>query len=85
MKDIVLHDSSEINYKRMTIPSWTIYSKGTIEYPGRFVARLFDLSEPLHFVITGDTVQSIRDKFPDFMCCIGRDPEDSPVILETWI
>ena len=82
---ISLNNSAKINYSAMRMPMWTVYTDKTSDYPGKYVARLFDLDHPTKYVIVRETVQDIRDQFPDWMACIGRGDEDDPVILEVSI
>ena len=70
------------------LPQWVIYRPTTADYSGRWVARMH-VTLPVHratrFVITHDSLEELRATLPPGLYCIGRDPEDAPVIEEVWI
>lgn len=74
-----------------TLFTYTVYDSPA-DYPGRFVVRRFRVipnSEPLPdpepFYI-GTDLEAVRDKLERFgLFKIPRDPQDDPVIVETWI
>lgn len=55
------------------------------DYPGKYVARLWDCDRPTQIMATADTLEGIRAKIPDTMVKLDRDHRDDPVIVETWI
>jgi hypothetical protein len=73
-------------------PLWTIYDHPA-DYPDMFVARLWHLitGEPVEGapVLTASTLDQLRGDVQhatDFvLCCIPRQPEDDPVIVESWL
>ena len=65
---------------------WTVY-KHPIDYPGKYVARLFRGETPTASVMIADDIETIRDiMLRDFnLVCLLRSPKDDPNILETWL
>lgn len=72
------------------LPMWTIYNSPA-DYPGLFVVRR-------HFVVSGgvsmpdprpwaieSTLTAARVKLPEGLNCVGREPDDQPSIVETWL
>ena len=66
------------------VPLICIYERPE-DYPGKFVARLWDLQQPTSFLVVADTLEEIRKAIPSGMVPIQRDPTDAPAIVETWI
>jgi hypothetical protein len=65
---------------------WTVYENPT-DYPGKFVARLFDGTTPTANVIIADDLETIRDmmRFKYGMVKLMRSPCDDPKIVEVWL
>lgn len=71
---------------------WTVYKNPT-DYPGKFVARRFELDQPTTDFNVGDDIEPIRDWI--FQEAIRfrqgspfkmeRSVNDDPIIYETWI
>lgn len=55
------------------------------DYPGQYVARLFEDGRPTAKHVTGDTLQQVRAYIPADLVAIQRDKLDDPCIVETWI
>jgi hypothetical protein len=70
---------------------WTVYDNAS-DYPGKFVARRFDVDassgpKPTASIIVMDDLVSLRDvlQFEMHLVCVARDPSDEPQIVETWL
>lgn len=68
---------------------WTIYYSPR-DYPGLFVLRGHDIRAGGHPVpraecVTAATLDEIRAHLPEHCAQLSRDPEDDPVIVESWI
>jgi hypothetical protein len=69
---------------------WTVYENPK-DYPGKFVARRFDVDadgpKPSASVIIMDDLDDLRDILAHQMhlVCLTRNEEDDPVIVETWL
>jgi hypothetical protein len=73
---------------RERLPMWVVYHPHTIEYPGKWVARMHvGLPKPVvtRFVMTHDTLDALRDLLPPGLTNIGREEGDVPEIIEVWI
>jgi len=68
----------------MNLPMWTVYMNPK-DYPGKFVARCWDLDKPTTNVIVADTLEEVRALLPPGLICMPRDVADDGVIVETWI
>ena len=67
------------------VPVVTVY-KSPKDYPGKYVARLFDLDMPTRFVFVADTYQELLDKIPvQQLARLDRDEKDDPAIVEVWM
>jgi len=71
----------EGNFK---FPLITIYADPS-DYPGKYVARLFDMSTPTTYISIADTMDEIRSTIPRTMIRLSRQPNDDPCIVEVWI
>lgn len=70
---------------RQPFPIWTVYENPT-DFPGKFVARLWDLDQPTDQIKVADTLREIRaELMPLGLHRLERQPEDDPHILETWL
>lgn len=69
---------------------WTVY-KNPADYPGKFVARRFDVdgsgARPTSSIIIMDDLGKLRDVlcFEMHLTCLMRSPGDEPQIVETWL
>jgi hypothetical protein len=69
---------------------WTVYDNPS-DYPGKFVARRFDVDargpKPSTSIIIMDDLDKLRDMlaFDLHLTCLMRSPEDDPKIVETWL
>lgn len=68
----------------MKFPIWTVYQYPE-DYPGKFVARCFDLDKPTVAVIVADGLEDLRSLLPKGLVRLERNELDDPVILETWL
>ena len=82
-KVVQTFDLSRIT-KLSTFPIICIYSSPK-DYPGKFIARLWDVTVPTQIVAIADSLEEIRKAKPAEMVIIDRQPKDDPVIVETWI
>ena len=65
-------------------PMFTIYAH-PVDYPDKYVARIFDLDHPTNMIALADSYESILKAIPtDRTINWGRTPIDDPHIVETW-
>ena len=68
---------------QLKMPMFVIY-RDPVDYPGKFVARVFDLNKPTPYCAIRDSYNEIVETVPEAMTRIPRDPHDDPKIIETW-
>lgn len=66
------------------LPLICIYNNPS-DYPGKYVARLWDVDKPTNMVAIAESLEEIREAKPPEMMIMDRMPNDDPVIVETWI
>ena len=81
-KDFVVN-KFDLERASVTFPIICVYDSPD-DYPGKTVARLWNMGTVTRIVAIADDVDSIRAKIPDGMVFIPRHPNDNPVIIETW-
>ena len=63
---------------------WTIYFNPR-DYPGLYVVRKFNWDKPTKEFYTAKTLTEARTYIPSGLINMNRQPNDDPVIIETWI
>lgn len=71
------------------ISVWTIYFKPK-DHPEGYCAREHRVTKsdnrPVGELIKDATIEQLRERFSSQgLVCVGRDPADDPVIVESWI
>jgi hypothetical protein len=56
----------------------------TEDYPGKYVARVWDVDQLTYLVAIADSLEEIRKAKPPGMMLVNRLPGDKPEIVETW-
>lgn len=79
VETLVNYDFSEFQ-----LPLIAIYHNPS-DFPGKFVARVYDLNEasPVHMV--KNSLEEIRNRIPLEMSRLNRHQDDDPVIVEVWV
>jgi hypothetical protein len=70
------------------LPMWVIYRPVTVEYPGRWVARMhvtLPVYRSTRFVMTHDTLGELRAMLPPQLMMLARHSHDAPEIEEVWL
>lgn len=67
-----------------TIKTIGIYNKPD-DFPGGYIARLFNGIEPTDKAVTGETLESVREKIPEGYMRIPRDKRDVGSLVESWV
>ncbi len=71
--------------RQTTLPVITVYNSPT-DYPGKYVARVFDVDKPTTLAAVADTYEGLLEAIPTGnMVRLERNPQDDPVIVETWV
>lgn len=85
--DVNIRTFRNADISGITMPCVTVYASPS-DYPGWYVARLFDLGHPLNVHIRRRTVEEIRAdiirRFPG-MIPFAPGADDDTCIVETWI
>lgn len=67
---------------------WIVYDHPA-DYPEGFLARRWlagaMAAEPTQTAVVGATLEAVRAQLPIGLIRLARDPEDDPVIVETWM
>jgi hypothetical protein len=68
---------------------WTVYERPS-DYTQGFVARLHHAYAngthgPTSLACYGPSLESVRAQLPGGLYNLGRQPDDDPCIVETWI
>jgi hypothetical protein len=68
---------------------WTIYDHPT-DFPNHYIARLFHVdkqgSRATATVVAADSLEALREPLRNIgLTRLPRDPNDDPVIVETWL
>ena len=78
--------------RKQTLNLWTVYYS-TLDFPGKYVARRFELDKPTHDHFASDDIESVRSwikqqatKHPQGMPYrMNRQSGDDPAIVEVWV
>ena len=85
--DILVDDFKDFNFawEVSNLPIICVYYNPS-DYPGKYVARVFDVTVASKYVVVKDTLEEIRKAIPKnrFKRFVRRDNDD-PVIVETYI
>ncbi|RYF07309.1 MAG: hypothetical protein EOO77_25955 [Oxalobacteraceae bacterium] len=89
---VVVLDRSENTSPRPdpdALSMWTIYANPA-DYPGKWVVRRQEILPGLRCAQTGDmsvhdTLEAARKAIPNHTGYLGRQPEDEPQIVESWM
>jgi hypothetical protein len=72
-----------------TLSIWTVYDHPS-DYPDGFIARRWAIVDGREIMtddtIEADDLETLRRHFEErTLCCLPREPDDDPVIVECWI
>ena len=86
MADIVCSTFANTNFKALNVgmPMVVIYEK-PVDYPDKYVARLWDVKGPTRRIVLADTLIEARKAIPFGMVKFDRFRNDDPCVTETWI
>ena len=63
---------------------WTVYER-PLDYPQGYIARRWLNDVSTTDVVTGASLDEVRDKLPPGLHLIPRHPKDDACIVETWL
>lgn len=81
---VIEHFNQERMRATARFPLICIY-KHPIDYPDKYVARLWDINKPTNIIVLADTIEELRGAIPKGMVRINRNEKDDPCIVEVWI
>lgn len=82
-KDFIV-DMFDLERASVTFPIICVYDSPD-DYPGKFVARLWNIDKPTRIIALADTAEEMRAKKPENMTVIPHHPDEAAVIVETWV
>lgn len=86
MQDKQADSIREIDLTGLKIPMITVYKK-PLDYPNKYVARVFDGPRSTNAVMVKDTLLELQKDIANHtrMCFFAADKDDAPCIVGTWI
>lgn len=67
---------------------WTVYQHPK-DFPEHFVARKFNYDQPTDITLVAERLENLRHILKrirgGYLVNIGRNPEDDPAIVESWL
>lgn len=84
--DKIVDSVRKIDFGDCTMPMITVYSNPK-DYPGKVVARVYDVDKPTNAVIVKDSLKELEEDLLAYsnMIPIGRTPEDDKTVIGVWI
>lgn len=91
MKDKIVKTLKQIDMTELRMPLITVYGTNQIEYPGKYVARIFDADKPTNTVIVTDDLDKPRDCIEESMpgeltgAFLSHGADDDPSLIGCYI
>lgn len=75
-----------VDFSEMKLPMIVVFEK-PLDFPNKYIARVFECEKPTNVIIIRDSLQEIRDDITaaGFFVCMGRTEKDALSIVETWM
>jgi len=70
------------------LPIWVVYGKGTSDFPGYYLARLFrsrPTPQATSIIVRAPHLDEIRAVLPLELTRLNRRKDDDPNVLEIWV
>jgi len=83
--DIITEDYTDIIYKTDIVFPMIVIYRNTLDYPGYFVSRLWNINKPTQYMNLAESLDTICSNIPAHMVRLNRQPNDDPCIIEKWI
>lgn len=83
-RDVILNDLNSVDLSDLRMAMIVIYYNAA-DYPGKYLARIWDSDKPTNVVIVNDNIDYLRNLIPKNMTNIGREKEDDSCIVEVWL
>ena len=86
MKDNNIQSFKDVDFSNVSVPFIALF-RGPDDYPGKYVARLFDLDKPTNAVMVRDGLEEIEEdiKTNTNLVFVERGTEDVKSLLGVWM
>ena len=86
MKDNNIQSFKDVDFSSVSVPFIALF-RGPDDYPGKYVARLFDLDKPTNAVMVRDELKEIEEdiKTNTNLVFVERGTEDVKSLLGVWM
>lgn len=91
MKDKIVKTLKQVDMAELRMPVIAVYDINQKEYPGKYVARVFDADKPTNAVIVTDDLGKLRDCIEENMpgeltgAFLSRGADDDPSLIGCYI
>ncbi|MDO4275894.1 MAG: hypothetical protein Q4D16_19680 [Eubacteriales bacterium] len=85
-KDKIVEEITQVDCTKIEVPMYAVYYN-TFDYPGKYVARLYDVDKPTNIVIIKDTIEEMQEYFDQKTPFIyfRRGAGDVPELVGVWV
>lgn len=84
MLTITLESFVDYDFTNCVLPLITVYNR-PLDFPDKYVARLFDLDKATVYAIVKDNIEEIHESLPAGFTRMDRNKVDDPNIVEVWL
>ena len=86
MQDKIVEKITQVDYTKIEVPMYAVY-RNPANYPGKYVARLYDVDKPTNIVIIKDTLEEMQEYFDQKTSFIyfRRGAGDVPELVGVWV
>lgn len=91
MKDKIVKTLKQIDLTELRMPLIAVYGTNQKEYPGKYVARVFDTYKPTNAVMVMNDLDKLRDCIEENMpgeltgAFLSRGADDDPSLIGCYI
>lgn len=91
MKDKIVKTLKQIDMTELRMPVIAVYGTNQKEYPGKYVARVFDADKPTNAAIVMDDLEELRQRIEESMpeefmgSFMDRGADDDPSLIGCYI
>lgn len=84
MKEQRVESFAAVDMSDLHFPSIAVFYNA-LDYPGLYVARLFDLEHPTDVMMVKETLEEIHEGIPPTFARLPRSEDDHESVWEVWI
>lgn len=74
----------QVDFRLMKMPVIAVFYN-TSDYKGKYIARLFDIENPMNIIVLKNTLEEIRAAIPKQFIRTSRLEEDHETVVEVWL